>query len=206
MVVQPDSQGHVHSGMRNMALERWEGYINRYGVHTGGATRLHINLDFDLTTQALNACYTPVPVIGGRAWPSLAATPDNPDHLDLWEKTLTVWMNTTLGLIGRWWVSARTQKGRANRTITTIGTIPVLDCRRLTDDQLTHIASVFDEHAQDKNARLLPANQAHRDNTRQDLDHAVLCDVLDLPPTILNPLATARRQWTHETLSQGHRK
>ena len=39
-------------------------------------------------------------------------------------------LNTTPGLIARWWVSTRQQRGRACLTVRTLGAIPVLDLRK----------------------------------------------------------------------------
>ena len=96
------------------------------------------------------------------------------------------------GLLGRWWVSTRQQWGRANLTITTVGLIPVIDLRQLPGHQIDELAGVFDRFT---DAEFLPANQAYVDNTRHDLDQAVLCNTLGLPAeALLGPLAVLRRQ------------
>ena len=200
MIVEPDSEGHPREGQWDRALRIWKGYTNRDGTRIAGATRLHINRDFRLTSQALGACLTPQPAIGGRAWPSFGVTPASPDDEALWEKILTLWMNSTLGLIARWYISNRQQQGRANLTITTIGNIPVIDCRELSPEQLKRAAIAFDRLSA---APLLVGRYADRDDTRQLIDRTLLCDVLNLPPTILEPLAVQRKQWVNEPSVKG---
>ena len=200
MIVEPDSEGHPREGQRDRSLRMWNGYTNRDGIQIAGATRLHINSDFRLTSQALGACLTPKPVIGGRAWPSFGATPASAEDEPLWEKALALWMNSTVGLIARWYVSNRQQEGRANLTITTIGNIPVIDCRKLGAEQLERAAASFDDLSA---LSLLPANRAHDDETRHLIDQTLLCDILGLPPTILDPLSTLREQWTNEPSVKG---
>ena len=197
MTVLPCSEGDVRRGMRDAALRLWNGYSNADGVLIAGAGRLHVNLDFQLNSQPLGACMTPVPTLGGRAWPSFAPTPDDSLRKEDWEKALAVWLNTTPGLISRWWVSTRQQRGRACLTVTTLGSVPVLDLRAVSPATL---AGIFERFA----ARdLLPANEAYRDLVRCELDEAVLCEVLGLPESILDPLATVREQWCAEPSVHG---
>ena len=75
MVVLPCSTGHVRSDMDKKAEKLWDGYENQNEEQIAGATRLHINRDFQVNAQPLGACLTPAPALGGRAWPSFAPTP-----------------------------------------------------------------------------------------------------------------------------------
>ena len=181
--VRPDTQGRIRVSMDERALEVW-----------ATSTRLHINLDFQLNSQALAACVTAEPCIGGRAWPSFAL--ESP----AWEEAVALWMNTTLGLIGFWFTASRQQQGRANVTITRLGDLVSIDPRRLTAEQLSAAGDVFERF---KLRRLLPANEAYRDTTRQELDEAMLCEVLGLPTEVLTPLAILRTQWCEEPSVHG---
>ena len=200
MTVLPCSEGIVRAGMREVALRLWSGYRNAGGAQIAGAGRLHINRDFQINSQSLSACLTPTAAIGGRAWPSFAPTPTAEEQAGNWEKALAVWLNTTPGLIARWWVSTRQQRGRACLTVTTLGAIPVLNLRILQVDIVASLAGTLDRFA----ARgLLPANEAYQDPVRRELDEAVLCGVLGLPESILGPLATVREQWCDEPSVHG---
>lgn len=55
-------------------------------------------------------------------------------------------------------------------------------------------------------AALLPPNEASHDETRQEMDRAVLCEALGLPETILEPLNKLRLQWCAEPSVQGGKK
>lgn len=195
MTVLPDSEGHVRGGMNDQAEKLWGLHINKDGNRIAGATRLHISTESRLNSQATPACMTPVEVIGGRAWPSF-----QPDGGLDWEQALCAWLNSSLGLIARWWVSSRQQGGRANLTVTTIGTIPVPDLRAMPTPTVDRLASAFENFVE---IPMLPANEAYRDEARQALDEAVLCEALGLPPSVLAPLGTLRLQWCEEPSVHG---
>jgi len=183
LIVAPDRQGRIVPGSRQKALRVW-----------GTSTLLHLNSDFRLNSQSLGACLTSRPAIGGRAWPSFLL--DNRSY----ERAAVLWCATTLGLIGHWWVGSRQQQGRSNLSVGRLGGIPMLDCDALTEDHVGSLDSIFDRFS---DRDLLPANEAYRDPVRQDLDEAVLCGALELPHSILDPLATLREQWCAEPSVHG---
>ena len=184
MVVNPDSRGEVRDGMGDKAAKVW-----------GTATRLHFNLDFQLNSQSLAACLTPELAIGGRAWPNFQVEGDLRR-----ETALALWANTTPGLISFWWIAGSQQEGRAILTITQLPRITALDVKTLDDEQLEKVEHLFAEFAE---RDFLPANEAYRDETRQNLDRAMLCDLLGLPESILGPLAALRHQWCEEPSVHG---
>ncbi len=184
LVVQPDGQGRARPGQKARADDVWE-----------TATRLHFNRDFRLNSQSLAACLTPEPSIGGRAWPNFSVEGD-PRR----EEALALWANTTLGLICFWWVAGRQQQGRAILTITGLPSLHALDVRTLDMRQLGIAARIFEDF---RDWTFLPANEAYRDDTRKALDRAVLCDLLGLPETILEPLDVLRAQWCAEPTVHG---
>ncbi len=184
LVVGPDSRSEVRKGMKDKAARVW-----------ATATRLHFNRDFQLNSQSLAACLTPEPSIGGTAWPNFQVTGDQRR-----ENALALWANTTPGLICFWWIAARQHQGRARLTISQLPRLTALDVRTLDEEQLEKVECLFAEFAE---LDFLPANEAYRDKTRQDLDRAVLCDLLGLPESILGPLAALRLQWCEEPSVHG---
>ena len=184
LVVEPDSEGRVRPRQEEDALDVWE-----------TATRIHFNRDFRLNSQSLAACLTPGRSIGGRAWPNFSVEGD-----ERREEALALWVNTTLGLICFWWVGGRQQQGRSILTISGLPRLPVLDVRALSDSQLGLARAIFSEFAE---RDLLPANEAYRDATRTSLDRAVLCELLGLPESILEPLDVLRLQWCSEPTVHG---
>ena len=198
--VLPDSRGVVRSGMETRARQVWDGWTTPTGTEICGASRLHINRDFRLNSQALGACLTPAGVLGGHGWPSAMPRRELTDLPEMWEKALALWLNTTPGLVARWWVSSRQQQGRARLTVTTIGNIPVLDLRAVPGETVSQLAEECDRL---ETLSLLPANEAYRDANRKRVDETVLCDVLGLARSILEPLATVREAWCAEPSVHG---
>ena len=184
LVVEPDAEGRVRPGQDDRALDVWE-----------TATRLHFNRDFRLNSQSLAACLTPKQSIGGRAWPNFGVDGD-PRR----EEALALWANTTLGLISFWWVAGRQQQGRAILTISNLPSLPVLDVRELDVRQLGIAKQIFENF---RDWTFLPANEAYRDDTRKELDRAVLCELVGLPESILEPLGVLREQWCAEPTVHG---
>ena len=183
LMVDPDTEGRVRRNSNAKAVRVWN-----------TATRLHMNRDFRINSQSLAACLTSEPSIGGRAWPNFRLV--NP----VAEEAVVLWANTTLGLIGYWWVGSRQQQGRSVMSITGLPSLLTLDVRTLTPDQIERSQQIFKEFL---DYEFLPANEAYHDPARQALDHAVLIDLLGLPESILEPLAVLRLQWCAEPTVHG---
>ena len=114
-----------------------------------------------------------------------------------------MWGNSTLGLIAFWWIGTRQQQGRAILTISKIPELALLDVRQLSVKQLGRADELFRAFAE---RELLPANEAYCDKVRQELDRAMLIDLLGLPEEILEPLDLLRRQWCAEPSMHGGKK
>ena len=186
-VVLPDSCGDPRLDDEARAAQRWN----------SAASRLHANRDFRLNSQSLAMCVTPEKCLGGRAWPNIV--PGDERH----EIPLLLWCNSTLGLLMHWWKGTRQQLGRASMTITAIPDLPVLDPRTLTSNQVDHCHAVFEDF---RDRSLLPANEAHRDETRKALDRALLfgiTSVLQLDPGLEEGLELLRKQWCAEPSVHG---
>ena len=192
LVVAPDTQGTVRHGRRDHAIAVWN-----------TATRLHFSLDFQLNSQSLACCLTPVKCIGGRAWPNYRLHGSDDAVIEAREKLTALWMNTTLGLIGFWWLGTRQQQGRAVLTITRLGDLVSIDPRQLSIAQMRKAEAVFNELAEHN---LRPAHEAVDDPTRRRFDEAVLGDVLGLPADVLDRLAVLREQWCAEPSVHGGKR
>ena len=185
LIVKADHQARIRKGADAEAARAWR-----------TASRLHFSLDFRLNTQSLAACMTLEPTLGGRAWPNV--TLEDPTN----EPVITLWANSTLGLLLFWWEGRLAQSGRSCLTITKLPELTVLDARKLTDDQRQKAAALFDVFGE---RRLRPAHEADRDRTRQELDEGLLTEVLGLPRSALEVVATARRQWCLEPTVHGNK-
>ena len=186
MVVAPDSEGRVKPGRETRAAEIWD-----TRSHT------HHNRDFRFNSQPLAVAFTETQSIGGRAWPNVKF--DDLAH----EIAYTLWCNTTLGLLCYWWHSSRQQAGRGSIPITAMRSMPTLDVTKLAPAQQEMAEEIFEDM---RDAQFLPANEAYRDNTRKELDHRVLIDMLGLPESILEPLDLLRLKWCSEPSVHGGKK
>jgi len=132
--------------------------------------------------------------LGGRAWPNVQ--PYHAEH----ESALLLWANSTLGTIVFWWLGTRQQQGRACFTIGRVPNLPVLDPRKLSPAQLATCNRMF---AELKESAFLPANEAWRDGTRQELDRRLLVDVLGFNADDIDGLELLRLQWCAEPSVHG---
>ena len=181
--VKPDQQCVYREGCRERAAEMWDAM----------ASRLHINVDFQLNSQPLSACMTEKPSLGGTAWPNFLTDKE-------WEEPLVLWANTTLGLISFWWMGTRQQQGRSRLSVKRHPKLLVMDTRVLSKEQLAKSAKIFQEF---REKEFKPANEAYRDKTRQDLDKVMLMDLLGFDQSILENLEILRNQWCAEPSVHG---
>ena len=187
LIVEPDRQGTARPGNEQRALVLWR----------RTASRLHMNQDFQLNSQPLSACLTNRPSLGGPAWPNFIL-----DQTE-WESAVLLWANTSLGLVSFWWHGTRQQNGRSRVTISRLPGLLTLDVRQLNARQIRQCEETFEAFRQ---RRFLPANEAWRDTSRQDLDQAVFGEILGFGNAVLNGLAILREQWCREPSVHGGKR
>ena len=187
IVVEPDKQAKPRAGKESKANYFWSQH----------SSRLCFNRDFRLNSQSLSACRTSTPVLGGVAWPSFKC------HDSQHEIPIVLWMNTTLGLISHWFTGTRQQPGRSRLSVLLLPSLATIDARKLSKAQLELCQKIFDEFSK---TELLPANEAWKDEGRQALDRAVLVDLLNQPPDVLESLDLLRTKWCSEPSVHGGKK
>ena len=111
-----------------------------------------------------------------------------------------VWGNSTLGLLCYWWHSSRQQSSKASMAIRTADTLPVLDFRALTNEQLAEAQAIFDEF-RDKD--LKPAYLADADPNRALLDERVVCDLLGFDRDTYEAVRRLAAKWCAEPSVHG---
>ena len=186
IVCAPDSQLQVRQGMEAKAATVWS-----------NASRSHLNLDFRFNSQPLATAFTEGVTVGGRAWPNVIFGDVRLDY------AFVIWSNSTLGLICHWWHSNRQQPGRGIVTIRSAESLPVLDFRTLTDDQLSAAESIFDEF---RDRDLKPAYLADADPNRALLDRRVVCDLLGFEETVYEAVRRLSAKWCAEPSVHGGQK
>ena len=161
-------------------------------------SNLFISRNLRLTSQALAAAHTAQPVMGGRAWTTLQS--DNEDV----KAALSIWLNSTLGLILRTCYAQTTQAGRATMQIRALASFPVPDFA--ADSQAGEQArAAARRHIGELVAlELQPASYAFRDVNRHRIDQVAL-EMLGLGENALAIAAVSalRDQWCREPSVHG---
>ena len=183
MACDSDSSMHVRQGMETKAAEVWK-----------TASRSHLSRGFRFNSQPLAAAFTDRESLGGRAWPNVIFEDKKFDY------AFAIWSNGTLGLLSYWWHSNRQVGGRGEITIRSAETLPVLDFRALSDEQLVIAKAIFDDF-RDKD--LLPAYLANADPHRATLDQRVVCDLLGFDEDTYRGVRRLAAKWCAEPSVHG---
>lgn len=196
IIVEPDSHcrvreigGNIPQAIMEKADARWQ-----------NATRAHYNCDLQFNAQSIIVAMTPVPALGGRAWPAVVFEDKR------YEFPFALWCNSTLGLLCHWWMSNKSQSGRGTSTITSIPGFMTLDVRELTDEQVAATEAIFNELSGE---RLLPYDQIDEDPMRAELDRRLLEDVLGLSADLCadgGPMQRLRAKLAAEAQIHGYKK
>ena len=183
VICAPDSQLQVRLGMELKAAEVWS-----------TASRSHLNRDFRFNSQALTVAITEVASMGGRSWPNVRFEDERIDYV------FAMWGNSTLGMLLHWWHSSRQDSGRGSTTIRSAESLPVLDFRTLTDEQLATAETIFDEF---RDKELKPAYLADADPNRALLDRRVVCDLLGFNEEVYEAVRRLSEKWCAEPSVHG---
>ena len=183
LICPPDSQLIVRQGMEEKATNVWT-----------TASRAHLNRDLRFNSQPLAVAVTEQRSIGGRSWPNVSFT------IETMEYAFAIWGNSTLGLLAYWWHSSRQDSGRGSITIRSAETLPVLDFRALTDEQLAKAEAIFDEF---RAKELKPAYLADADANRALLDRRVVCDLLGFDEATYEGVRRLAAKWCAEPSVHG---
>ena len=116
------------------------------------------------------------------------------------DHALAIWGNCTLGLLSYWWHSSRQQSSKATITVRAAETLPVLDFRALSDEQLGTARRIFDEF---RELDLMPAYLADADPNRALLDRRVICDLLGFGEDVYRAVRRLAAKWCAEPSVHG---
>ncbi len=186
MICTPDSQLRVRQGMEEKAESVWV-----------TASRAHLNLDFRFNSQPLTVALTEHKSLGGRSWPNVTFESTRLDY------AFAIWGNSTLGMLMQWWRSSRQDSGRGVVTIRSAESLPVLDLRTLTDDQLSTAEEIFDDF---RDRDLMPAYLADADPNRALLDRRVICDLLGFDQDTYRAVRRLSAKWCAEPSVHGGKR
>lgn len=164
-----DNEGIVRPGKN---AEQDGDILDKVNAVLASASHLHFNQNFQFNSQSTAMQYTKQRTIGGRAWMTVRF----PEAA--MEAAVTLWGNSSLGLLLHWWQANKQQAGRGNIGKTALLNFVCLDPTQLTKDQLDASAELLKARA---DVVLRPVNEIDLDDARADLDRAFLGDILGLP-------------------------
>ncbi len=186
MICDPDIQLVVRPGMEDKVAELW-----------AIASRTHLSRGFRFNSQPLGVSFTISKSVGGRAWPNVVFEDQRFDY------AFSVWGNSSLGMLTYWWYSSRQVAGRGDMTIHAAESLPVLDFRTLTDEQLEKAQEIFDEF---RDKELKPAYLTDADPNRALLDRRVICDLLGFDEEVYVGVRRLAAKWCAEPSVHGGKK
>ena len=186
MVCASDMQLLVRQGMEVKAQKAWN-----------KSSRAHQTLEFRYNSQPLSVAITDYPTIGGRAWPNVIFSDPRFDY------AFAAWGNSTLGLVSHWWHANKQVAGRGAISIRSAETLPVLNFRTLTAEQLHRAETVFDEF---RDLQFQPAYLADADPHRAHLDRRVICDLLGFDEATYTAVRRLAAKWCAEPSVHGGKR
>ena len=186
LVCEPDSQLQAKPGMESKATSIWE-----------TSSRSHFSRGFRFNSQPLAIAFTERKSIGGRAWPNVDFPCERFDYV------FSLWGNSTLGLLCYWWHSKLEVSGRGDITVAHAESLPILDLKALSDDQLSTAEVIFEEF---RDKELEPAYIADADLNRALLDRYVLCDLLGFNEDVYQAVRRLAAKWCAEPSVHGGKR
>jgi hypothetical protein len=175
MEFEADSEGILRQG----ADEAENAAIRNKGERIWAtASHCHFNRDFQFNSQSTGMQFTNRRTIGGYAWPSICLNSVSE------EKALTLWENSSLGLLLHWWHANKQQSGRGRIGVSALTSLPVLDVTALSKEKIDKAVAIFEDL---KHRELRPVNEIARDPVRAELDTRIATEILGCPPEIVAP-------------------
>lgn len=142
------------------------------------AGRVMITARLRLNTYRITAARLPDSALGSGWWPFRLQIPDaSPDTVELAERAVVLWLNSTPGLLLLLANRIDTQGAWTQFKKPMLEAMPVLDPRALSEDTLEALAASFDS-VSSRNLEPFPLMQS--DPVRQAIDEAI-SDALGLP-------------------------
>ncbi len=142
------------------------------------AGTLQMTRDVMYNSQRVMTVRTDTRTLGVRAWFALTSQHDDHAARALQEMALTLWCNSTLGLLLHANHANRAQHGRGTGNKGMLETLHTLDVRQLQPWQLDEAQAIYRDF-QDRTFQSF--HRCAVDPARIDLDHRIITDLLALP-------------------------
>ena len=150
---------------------------------------LHFTRDVRYNSQPVMAVRTDLRTLGIRAWHSLTLQEDNSLVRSRQEIALTLWSNSTLGMLLHASHSNSSQEGRGQGNKGMLETLATLDVRKLESWQLEEAQAIWRDLRERK---FLPFYKCAVDPTRIEIDERVIQDMLGLGECAATAVARLR--------------
>ena len=134
-------------------------------------SRTHYHLNMRFNANSVLAHWTETSSLGVRSVTNVKLEDNR------YDRTWTLWTNSTLGMLCHWVTAGKQQPGRGTLSLGTLQNVPTLDVRQLSDAQLKAADNIFTDL---KKARMLPYNECANDAWRHILDARLLAEVLGI--------------------------
>ena len=180
----------VHQGMRaepNAWLVPKRG-IDHQPIWSQAGT-LQITGDVRYNSQRIMATRTATHALGVRAWFTLSVQEADPVVKSQRETALTLWCNSTLGMLLHANHSNRAQEGRGTGNKGMLETLATLDVRELAAWQLDEARAIWRDF---RNRKFQPFHHCAVDPTRIELDEHIVRDMLGLGEDAVASMARLR--------------
>ena len=138
---------------------------------------MHMTRDVRYNSQRIMAARTATRALGVRAWFTMNVQEDDPVLKSQREVALTLWCNSTLGMLLHANHSNRAQDGRGTGNKGMLESLTTLDVRELQDWQLEEAQAIWRDF---RNRKFQPFHCCAVDPGRIELDERVVRDILGL--------------------------
>ncbi|QDP18691.1 hypothetical protein [Sphingomonas xanthus] len=196
LVIDGDSEGLVRTSpdpiVREKISARLENIWNQ-------RSSIHIATDLQFNSNALVAAVTSREAVGGRAWPSVVL------HDKLHTNVISLWLNSTFGILSYWWIANKGQAGRGSVTTSRLESLAILDPTSLASEQLASADVFFDGI---KASKLMDVHELAVDPVRAQIDDFIINLLVsgDARVTVRQALQTLRNKLAEEPSICGGRR
>ena len=167
------------------------------------ADRLHVTPEVRYTSQRIHGIHTQNNALGVRSWHTLSLKSAGRANKHGMEAALSLWFNSTLGLLSHSNHSNRSQNGRGLGDRTMLTSLPTLDVHQLADWQIDAAENVFRDF---RDVQFEPFYKCDVDANRIRLDERLVRDVLGLSTEAVYAVARIRTLLANEPSIYGNKQ
>ena len=165
--------------------------------------KMHMTRDVRYNSQRIMATRTSARALGVRAWFTMNLQEDDPVVKSQREVALTLWCNSTIGMLLHANHSNRAQDGRGTGNKGMLESLTTLDVRELQEWQLEEAQVIWRDF---RNRKFEPFHCCAVDPARIELDERVVRDVLGLDGDAVEAVARLRTLLASDPSIHGSKK